>query len=525
MMEMIRSEARLRVPIGPLVAIAAVLCAVGCARPLEVEPIPISADPDRQMSDFSLHLSSARSREIDVLAPSWFARAATAHVDARELRRAGAEAPEILAAIAEGKAALAKAEASSRVARRILAGPWEARTRALRVGAASLGEPFDEVEETIRRLARALEEGDLEEARASRDALADEYAALERRAIKEQTLGKALELLARSREADADSNLPRVFEAASRSIERAEQFIDSNPHADETMAEYAEVALFHTRRVVALNGVVRLLESHSREDVALELERRMRTLGDALGLPDRRAAAMESRWIGLLSEAKHLRNDRDFLVDQNDRLRSALSTARDEVDRLAGLNRELRREAEFDERFQRASDRFDRGEAEVYRREGRLIIRLRSLDFPVGEASLDPTDFELLTKVREAIRIFGTPNVTIEGHTDSTGAAALNQHLSRERAEAVRDYLLANRVLPPHRIIAVGRASEVPLASNETAEGRALNRRIDVIIDTRRILAIAEHPEGRISVTLSSTLARADSPRPADGPEDRRASR
>jgi outer membrane protein OmpA-like peptidoglycan-associated protein len=109
----------------------------------------------------------------------------------------------------------------------------------------------------------------------------------------------------------------------------------------------------------------------------------------------------------------------------------------------------------------------------------------------VGEATIAPADYRLLTKVQRAIRTFGNPRVTIEGHTDSTGGAALNERLSQERAESVRDYLVANNVLPMHRIVAVGRASEDPLATNETKEGRALNRRIDVILDTRRILFIA----------------------------------
>ena len=64
----------------------------------------------------------------------------------------------------------------------------------------------------------------------------------------------------------------------------------------------------------------------------------------------------------------------------------------------------------------------------------------------------------------------------------STGSDEVNEHLSQKRAEAVREYLVANRTLPYDRIVAVGYGSMRPLASNETVEGRAINRRIDVIV-------------------------------------------
>jgi outer membrane protein OmpA-like peptidoglycan-associated protein len=78
--------------------------------------------------------------------------------------------------------------------------------------------------------------------------------------------------------------------------------------------------------------------------------------------------------------------------------------------------------------------------------------------------------------------------VTVEGHTDSTGGQNLNQHLSERRAEAVTAYLVANNVLPAERLKAVGKAYSEPLAPNTTAEGRALNRRIDLIIEPRAAL-------------------------------------
>jgi OOP family OmpA-OmpF porin len=104
------------------------------------------------------------------------------------------------------------------------------------------------------------------------------------------------------------------------------------------------------------------------------------------------------------------------------------------------------------------------------------------MQFPVGSAVIREENYLLLSKVQRALRLFGEPRTIVEGHTDSTGSETKNRLLSQSRADAVRSYLVANETLPADKIEAVGFGSERPLASDSTAEGRAINRRIDIII-------------------------------------------
>ena len=145
--------------------------------------------------------------------------------------------------------------------------------------------------------------------------------------------------------------------------------------------------------------------------------------------------------------------------------------------------RKLAAEREFAEQFNTVQHYFSPDEAEVYKQGGQLVIRLRGIKFPVGQATLSPENYALLGKVQQAILTFGQPEVIVEGHTDSSGSAAMNQELSQQRADAVKTYLVANRTVPENRIKAVGYGPDRPLALNTTAEGRAINRRIDVVID------------------------------------------
>jgi outer membrane protein OmpA-like peptidoglycan-associated protein len=168
-------------------------------------------------------------------------------------------------------------------------------------------------------------------------------------------------------------------------------------------------------------------------------------------------------------EQMEILNQRIALLDKQSRRGQA------EKDRLAA-------EKQFNERYNEVQTFFDSEEAEVYKQENQLVIRLKAIQFPVGRSILMPGTYTVMSKVQRAIRIFGEPQVVVEGHTDSTGSDEVNEHLSQRRAEAVMEYLIANRTLPTDKIIAVGYGSVRPLASNETSQGRAINRRIDVII-------------------------------------------
>ena len=76
-------------------------------------------------------------------------------------------------------------------------------------------------------------------------------------------------------------------------------------------------------------------------------------------------------------------------------------------------------------------------------------------------------------------------NLTVEGHTDSRGTSSSNQELSQQRADAVRTYIIS-RGYPSDLIHAHGIGQDRPVADNLSAEGRANNRRVEIIIDPVR---------------------------------------
>lgn len=115
--------------------------------------------------------------------------------------------------------------------------------------------------------------------------------------------------------------------------------------------------------------------------------------------------------------------------------------------------------------------------------EGKMIISLSGgVLFETAGAQLSGRAQTQLATVAQALAAYPDRNIVIEGHTDATGSDSTNQDLSQRRAEAVRGYLESQGV-PSERLRAVGRGESEPIASNDNAEGRANNRRVEVIVE------------------------------------------
>lgn len=130
----------------------------------------------------------------------------------------------------------------------------------------------------------------------------------------------------------------------------------------------------------------------------------------------------------------------------------------------------------------------EQGEAQVERDGERIVIRMAVQgSFYPASAELAPESLPMLRKIGEAIAKTGG-RITIEGHTDDIPLSGHNRYrsnwdLSGARASSVADYLTASAGLPRERVVVRGMADTRPVAPNDTREGRAKNRRIEVLVD------------------------------------------
>ncbi|NOQ42992.1 MAG: OmpA family protein [Dehalococcoidia bacterium] len=456
---------------------------------VEMEEVGTPVNPAEEVNRFDSEIRNAQKNQLNVLAPTSFAKAEAYLNDAKKALKSGDELSEILEPIASGYAQLQHAEEMAQVARTTLPNAIKARELARAEGATNLGEDYVRAEEQFLKLTKAIENNDLRYAQNNREKVAAAFDQLEVRAIKDQTLGEARKLIKQAEDEGARKLTPKTLEVAQQKLNDADAFISDHRYEKEKIQQKSTEALFQAQRLVQVTRQSKQVGEMQPEQLTLWVEGILSQTASKLSASDMRNKTYNTQVENILGSIAALQEDRQFIASQEKVHLEEIKSLKQQVALLEGKTQEeqaakerLEAEKQFNELYTEVKGYFTSDEAEIYKQGNRLIIRLRAMQFPVGQAVIMPSNYGLVSKVQRSIRTFGEPDVVIEGHTDSTGSPELNEHLSQQRADSVRDYLIANGILSEDKIVAIGYGSKRPLASNETEMGRAINRRIDVVI-------------------------------------------
>jgi len=446
-------------------------------------------NPGEMIAQVEADLANARANQWDTLAPVWFENAQEAFEKAKKAFEKGKKLSDISDYLAEARLNLSKAGEMAQITRAIIDDINRAKQKALDVGAEEMGKPYQEAEKQYSKLTRAIAKSDVEYAQENAVKVQDAFREVEIMAIKAKTLQEARAAMAQADDMKLIKIAPQAYNAAANALQEADAYIGNSPYDTINNRKKADAAAFLARRLLAVVVTSKKLEEMEPEETALYVETLLAQLAKSLEAGDLQDRSVEDQLSALTTAADQLRMDNLAKKELIESYQSQVAAMEQRVSGLKGLSAQqqaakdrLAVERAFNEQFNEVQGFFTPSEAEVYKQGDQLVIRMRGIKFPVGQSTLVPDNYALLSKVQRAIKTFGQSNVTIEGHTDSTGSAEMNLKLSKERADAVKAYLVANRTLPSSHIKSIGYGPERPLATNNTPEGRATNRRIDVLI-------------------------------------------
>ena len=203
-----------------------------------------------------------------------------------------------------------------------------------------------------------------------------------------------------------------------------------------------------------------------------------------------RAQQMERDRMQLEAQARQIEQTRQLAEararEAEARTREAEARAREvEQARLEAEQRareaEQARAAALAAQAQSAALSREMAELKAQETERGVVMTLGDVLFATGRAEVAPGAQRSLEKLADFLRNYPTRNVLIEGHTDSTGSQESNLRLSEQRAEAIKTLLVA-RGVSADRIATKGYGMQYPLVTNDTAEGRQQNRRVEIIV-------------------------------------------
>jgi outer membrane protein OmpA-like peptidoglycan-associated protein len=445
----------------------AVLTAPAAAQSIEQEIEQVLTD-----------LEQARGEEIHLIAPTRFEKAEKALAEAQKRFAKGDKIDKIEKNLDEARTALAQAADLEELGRVVMRDALEARRDALASNAPEFAaEEWTKAEKEMYGLGKRVEKGDGEKARGDANKTAGLYRDAELMAIRVDLLGRVKKLREEAVAARAEKWASVTLGRGDALLAEAENVLATDRYRQADARELAEDAGKAFRHATWIAKAVAAVDEDrtALEPMILEHEKQLVAVVDALGL--------ESRFyegFGAVAEDM-LAGVRSLQVDRAD-LQQKVTELRAEAAELAKFKEAVEPLKVAQAKVETVRGMFTPDEADVVMANGRLVVHLSGLSFPSGSDQIQPKDFALLTKVQRTLREFPDTDAVIEGHTDSTGDKNYNLSLSQRRAEAVRQYLLANMARGEETLTAHGYGASRPVADNNTVEGRAKNRRIDIVI-------------------------------------------
>jgi outer membrane protein OmpA-like peptidoglycan-associated protein len=248
---------------------------------------------------------------------------------------------------------------------------------------------------------------------------------------------------------------PAELHVAKAALDKAEAQFNDSPD-DQKVKDLAYVAGLKAQQAEAMGNAAAAMEEKTR----LEKEAGQ-TTAQMLEANDKKLKGLE----GDLSKSKEeIAKGKDALAKEKE------ETAKEKAARL-----------EAEKKAKDAMDALAKSMAMKQDDRGTVITLSGGVLFATGQSTLLPGAQDQLNKVADALKTQAERTFTVEGHTDNVGTDATNQTLSQKRAEAVREYLIV-RGVSANAITAVGKGSMVPIGDNKTPEGRAMNRRVEIIV-------------------------------------------
>jgi len=442
-------------------------------------------------------LEAAQAANARLLAPRAFTAGLTAYVDAENDLARGRNIDRIRNRLSTAVGAFNDAVETAEIASITLAPLIKTRDDALNASADNFAvELWTEAEGAFDAASRRLESGDIRGARSRAETAEALFRDAELTAIKAQYLSQTRALLAQADQARVPRFAPKTYERAQALLAQAEQELNENRYDTDLPRSLAQQANYEARHAVYLAERVRILrdDDWTEEDVILAYEQPITEIAAAaerVAQLDAGTEPVTQELVAYIEDVRQRELQLEIDLDESRRRTVGLEEEIRELDeQLGGVSQErvalvqrLEAEARIREQFSRVETMFARDEARVSREGNGIIMRLVGLTFEVAKAEVDPGYGQLLQKVHDAVEIFPRSQVVVEGHTDSYGGDESNMALSRSRAEAVGAYLNTELGLAPFRVSAVGYGETRPIANNETPQGRARNRRIDIRIE------------------------------------------
>ncbi len=438
---------------------------------------------DNIFGDVEKMIEEAREQGAEYLAPESFGKAVESFKEANDYYRNNESTRDIREKLTEAQQYCNRAIEVVKLGKITLKDATQARYDAMKAKADQYAsELFKEGQESFTDATEELEDGDIEGARDKGSDAEKFFRRAELKSIKAIILGDSRRLVEEAKEKDCPEVTPNTFNYAQNLLNEVEDLLTNNRYAADEATVKAKECEYQAMHAMYLTTEIKSLREDEKnwEKLLLEAEDILTGYAGQFNETPRYDHGINDAINLIQTKITEMQTENDELKAKIANLQEKYEVVREEA---VLSSTELAKKQEREEKIAKIKAMFNPNEAKVVFDGDNLVLHVYGINFPSGRAIIQPEYFSLLTKVQASIKIFPDRHILIEGHTDSQGNASTNKRLSEERASAVREYIVANMSMNREQITSVGYGSSQPIASNKTAEGRAQNRRIDVVVN------------------------------------------
>lgn len=339
---------------------------------------------------------------------------------------------------------------------------------------------WKEAETKFKEAMTEMEDNDLSTAKSLATEAEVMYRKTELAAVEQGILVNARAQIKINEEKDVSDFAPATQLLAKKHIAKAEELLAKDRYSRKEAITNAKEADYQALHAEYIANVVRQMEEKDNgyELLILDSEKPLTTLNEIIGKIGRFDKGYNDATKNLEDYIASVDEFKVTIAEQE----KQIAKLEENLSKYAGVEEKLQLKMEQEAEVKAIAKTFTKSEGQVFLDGDIVIVRLYGLNFPSGQSTIKPENYGLLKKVQNGIESFDNCTVIIQGHTDSRGSNDMNMKLSDERSGAVLEYIVSNLSFPRNRIISKGYGENKPLASNETEEGMARNRRIDVAI-------------------------------------------
>jgi len=448
-----------------------IVAALASCGTMRMAPLAAGNDPEKAVAEVTQIRNKALADQLDVLADDLFEEGSEYLEGARRSLNKGDEIAAVLEKASIAKALFQDAEQLTTTRRPYASRILEARGSALAAGLrdserliADLEDVDDDLKSDSKQFTRTLSPE-------IHSVFEKRYLALEIKAVQFRELGEARKAIDKAIDDEAGNLAPESLRTASLDYETAMNMIAQSPRNPDVYKKSVDAEQSSATLLVDVMGIIRK-NSGTPEHIAVQIVNQKRKLGEL-------NTTLKSTTQSLQEKEQSLQAKEQSLQATQKTLQQKEGELKEQEQQLAKASTAVR----FQQAMEEARQMIPESDALAYQQGNNLVFRLKRVNFRTGTAIIPSFSKLLLDKVDSIIKKLDAEKVVVQGHTDSVGSELVNKKLSQERAQAVANYLY--QLNGGYKIQYAGFGEAYPIASNETEEGRAINRRVDLVVSVK----------------------------------------